>query len=159
MDTDTVAKSEGTDAPAQPQPAQSQSDRKIGLVSFLTVQPIRIKSGPVEVVGSGMVIPFSNNSLEILIGVPNPYRLIVIFEEEDKVPNTRIGLNTVDSSTVQLTCFNFKKQPTTVGNSEPMHIGVLETRPFYLNFRVQPVTGSDPIFFYTLYAGEAANGK
>lgn len=149
--TDSLVETEGVNAPNVPQA------NKILLVPPNTLQPIRIKSGPVELVGGGMVIPFSNNSIEVLIGSPNSFRLLIILEEEDQVSQTRISLTTVDSRTAQLTCFNFRKQPSTVGNVDPLHVANIGTEPMYLNFRVQPVTSSDPIFFYTFYVGKAAN--
>jgi len=125
--------------------------------------PIKISSGPVDVIHSGSVITFADNPLHFTFGPEDD--IIDFFVEfvdeglEFNEPSTEWELNGDTKLTVRL--YNFRKTPIGIGLGKPVQVGEFFNRKLYLNFRVYSLSEStDVIFYYTFYLGgeEGING-
>lgn len=115
------------------------------------MEPLEIKSGPVEIVGSGTVIAFSGNPIEITIGPPDgSIKIIFAFFDEEGKTDVRVEAKLLDNETLKITLFNHR---TTlgVGSSEPIPIGTTAGLRLYMNYRVFGFPGGDKTIHYTLY--------
>ena len=70
----------------------------------------------------------------------------------DPLPN-------LDKATLQLTCFNFKKELFVTGHGTPIRIGTAGTDLIYLQFRTLSIAGGNITFLYTFYLSEVADAK
>lgn len=117
------------------------------------MEPLEIKSGPVEIVGSGTVIGFSGNSIEITIGPPDGFiKVVFAFIDELGKTDVRVEAKLLDDKTLKITLFNHR---TTlgVGSSAPIPIGTAEGLRLYMNYRVFGLPGGDKMIHYTFYRG------
>ena len=129
---------------------------------MLFMQPPEIKSGPTEIIASGTVISFKNNSIEIIFGSASErLKLIIEFEDdkENKEPLIKASISSNKALILKLINYN---NPLGMGNSEPINIGNFEGRELHLNYRVHALTNDlNKTVHYTIYLGEevSTNGN
>ncbi|MBM4307392.1 MAG: hypothetical protein FJ123_11740 [Deltaproteobacteria bacterium] len=117
------------------------------------MEHVEIKSGPVEVVGSGTVIAFSGNPIEITIGsADDSIKVIFAFLDEEGKTDVRVEAKLLDNKTLKITLFNHRT-PLGVGSSEPIPIGTAAGLRLYMNYRVFGFPGGDKTIHYTFYRG------
>ena len=73
------------------------------------MEPVKIKSGPTEVIASGTVIGFAGNPIEITFGPSDErLKLLFAFQDEEGEAESRLETEVLDSTTLKLTLFNIK---------------------------------------------------
>lgn len=116
------------------------------------MEPIKIKSGPMEVIASGSVIAYKNNPIELILGSKEEIRLILKFKNVDNKDKQEIVGKSIDSRSLELTLSGLDNN-LGVWNTNPLPIGVFHSRELYLNFRFY-AQQEDRLLQFTLYLGE-----
>jgi hypothetical protein len=116
------------------------------------VVDFNIKSGSADVLGSGLVISYNRNPIEIESGTRERLLIKFIFTEDDEQEQL-INPTSLTKEELELELVNFNN-PVGSGTTEPLLLGELDERELYLNFRVYALNGADRTLHYTFYLGE-----
>jgi hypothetical protein len=118
------------------------------------MEPVKIKSGPTEVIASGTVIGFAGNPIEITFGPSDErLKLLFAFQDEEGEAEPRLETEVLDSTTLKLTMFNIKS-PLGGGSIVPMPIGDMRGQRLYVHLRIAHLHGSDRMVHYSIYLSE-----
>lgn len=102
---------------------------------------MKIEIGNYEILHSGHIIQFGDNPVRITLTdkVEGDYTIIFNFIKDDKEPNTVTRLRPEDKFTMNLDFVNFKGN--NIGNVNLIHLGTLEKRNLFINYRVSELVG------------------
>ena len=77
----------------------------------LLMEPVEIKSGPTDIIATGIIISFSGNPIEIVFGpATERMRLILKFKDEEGNDELRVVAEKSNHDTLTVTFFNFNNQ-------------------------------------------------
>lgn len=116
---------------------------------------MQVSSGPCDVLGSGTVISYLSNPIEIRL--PGLGLIFKFQDEPEKEGGSTISGRVVEPSTLELTLINFKN-PIGSGSGAPMEIGSRDNQRLFLHFRVYQLVGGDKTLHFTVYL-ERQGGK
>lgn len=121
---------------------------------------MKIKSGIYDVIYSGTVIGVTGEPFEFQFPEKHSsLKLILYFKDDEKVKDSKMEFGFPEEKTMTITLFNAKTN-LGIGNVELLHLGHLEDRKLYFNFRAYSVDELSKSIHYTFYLGEEAeNGK
>lgn len=123
------------------------------------MEPVEIKSGPTDIIATGIIISFSGNPIEIVFGPAiERMRLILKFKDEEGNAKLRVAAEKSNHDTLILTFFNFNN-PLGGGSTEPIALGTLEGRKIYINYRIYHLEACDKTFHYTIYMDDEVTSK
>ena len=112
-----------------------------------------IKSGPAEVIDSGIVISFAGSPISLHypdLGI----KIVFEFKVGEEGRGTSVDSSVPEPGTLQLNLYNFDDR-FGAGTIKPMRIGKYEGRRLYVKLRVYTLQGSpDKTLQYTVYKGE-----
>jgi hypothetical protein len=112
-----------------------------------------LKTGDKEIIESGSVITFGDDSMEVELTMfnltPNPV-LFFLFLKDPNAPEQRIEVNvSTDNLKLEIKLYNFENSLDS-GNGAPLEIGVVNGKKISLNFRIRKI-GESRTIDYTFY--------
>ena len=110
-----------------------------------------IKSGGAEIVKSGSVISFGDNSVEFLLDNedPNTHLEIIFVFEKNEENNNEIKFTMVKEGTMEIRLYA-SESAIDSGNIDPVKIGAIDDKDILLNFRVRKI-GNSRTIDYSIY--------
>ncbi|MCH3883222.1 DUF6864 domain-containing function [Tenacibaculum aquimarinum] len=115
---------------------------------------MKIKSGIYDVLYSGTVVGIIGEPIEFQFPEHHSsLKLIINFRDDEKVKDPNMEFGFPEDKTMTITLVNAKTN-LGVGNVELLHLGHLENRKLYLNYRVYSVNELSKSINYTFYLGE-----
>lgn len=122
---------------------------------------MKIEIGDYEVIHSGSLIQFGGNPIKITLTdkVEGDYTIIFNFTKDEKDHKTFTRLRPVGQFVMHMDFVNFKGTNTT-GNVNLIHLGTLEKRNLFINFRISELVGVGMTIIYNFITSkEVANAK
>ncbi|MFT4646263.1 MAG: hypothetical protein ACI8RP_001612 [Urechidicola sp.] len=114
---------------------------------------MKITSGDYEVLYSGTVIGIINNPIEFqFTKKEGSIKIIIVFKSDHSLKDSLTELNVVDEKTLEMVLINMDDVGT--GNTETMHLGTIQNRNLYINYRVYSIPQLSKTIHYTFYLGE-----
>jgi hypothetical protein len=112
----------------------------------------KVLVGGAEVYISGNVVSQENDVIEIIPAPDalNPYRLIIIFEQNTENSASRIDSASTENNSVTVKLINFNK-PLGISTSSPVSVGILEGKTLLLSLAVHVIGNSPSATYVTEY--------
>jgi hypothetical protein len=121
---------------------------------------MKIKAGENEVIYSGTVVSILNEP--IVFDFPKEHaslRFIMNFVDDRSDGKSQAKFNAIDAKTMEILFVNFARDLGT-GNTNLLHIGHINGRKLYFNYRIYSIKSISNTLHYTFYLGkEEKNAK
>ena len=118
---------------------------------MVTILPI--KTSETKVIDSGTIISFGDSFVEIELtffnAKPSIFLIFSFLTDEEKDKKKMETTVSPDKLKLEIKLYNFDDASET-GGKKPMHIGILEKKDVFLNFRVRKI-GESRTIDYTFY--------
>lgn len=115
--------------------------------------PFRARSGPAEIITTGIVISFNRQPIRIEFGSKTaPFSVTFNFVDQTETAEQKASLKVVGERDLEYTLINFTN-PLGTGSTDPVKIGKYNGRPMFLHYRVYSIGESDKTVQFTFFAG------
>ena len=118
---------------------------------------MEIRTGPYEVYADGTLINFEQERITFDFG--SSLKISMSFKDDNTQDDPVIKFVPINNNELELELVNFNN-PLGTGTSKPIHVGTLQSRELYLNFKVYANNDkTNNVVHYTWYLGKAAKGN
>lgn len=116
---------------------------------------MKMRCGKYEVIGTGSVIGFQENPVEMVIGErPAEFTFRFIFKNDNVNREERTEFETISQNELEIYIYNANRA-FGIGTSEPIDLGYINNRKIYLSYRVySSVDTPEKLLHYTWFLGE-----
>ncbi len=113
---------------------------------------MKIKIGEYDILESGTIVAVENEPIDFFLIENLGFTVRIVFENDLEVKESRVKGEPYDKVGAKLTLTNFNS--IGIGNVSPMHIGTLNNRELFINYRVYSLDKGAKTFHYTWLLGK-----